>query len=291
MSITSYSDLASVGLAAPPIHYTGGKRQLLPELLSRVPADIKAYAEPFIGGGALFWELRNRGFTGPALVNDINEKLAFLYSKLRDNPQELMAAVPSGKHVEEDYYRLRDLYNNPNTSQLERAALLLWLSKTCFNGLYRENSKGGMNSPWGHRTEVTPFYDAVILADSLALQNTLILHDSFETAIRSWKLEGLEPKDVFYYLDPPYVPLNPTSSFTTYSKGGFGLKEQEQLAHMCKELQDQGSLFLLSNSDCEITRELYKDFRVESVQAVRRINSKATGRGKISELLVSNKRT
>lgn len=275
---------SSGAVPRPFLKWAGGKGQLLGELLPRVRAGLGAggYHEPFIGGGALFFELSRQGaLPRRATLSDANENLVEVYLAVRD---ELGAVVEvlrehKARHSEEHYYGVRG--RRPE-SRPERAARVIYLNKTCFNGLYRENSRGQFNVPMGRYENPEVLDEPNLRAASEALRGVSIAVADFgDVAGRA------EPGDLVYF-DPPYDPVSKTSSFTSYAKGGFGSSEQARLRDLARTLSGRGVRFLLSNSMTPLVRELYAEFHVETVLATRAVNSRADRRGKIEEALVSN---
>ena len=261
--------------------WAGGKRQLLPELSKRLPKTYNRFIEPMIGGGALFFDVA----PGYGVLADVSEELMNVYLAVKENVEELISHLRRHEHSEEYFYRIRNVDRSDtyrHWSNLERASRLLYLNKTCFNGLYRENSKGQFNTPFGNYKNPTIVDPENLRACSRLLQTTTLMLGSFENV-----LSTAEEGD-FVYFDPPYVPLNPTSSFTSYSKGGFGEAQQIALAEVCRGLDAKGVRFMLSNSHTPFVLEHYKDFLVEEVQAPRAINSRSDKRGRIKEVLVRN---
>lgn len=277
----------------PFLKWAGGKRQLLPELLARLPQDFAAaspgrrgrhgtYHEPFVGGGALFFALRERGLLerGLARLSDINPELVNAYQVVRDRAERLIKVLADFRNEERFFYALR-AEQPQSLDALHRAARFIYLNKTCFNGLYRENRSGGFNVPFG-RYAAPKFCAADELrAASCALRGVCIEVSPFEALV-----EIAAPGD-FVYCDPPYVPATRSASFTGYSKGGFDIEEQKLLAHVIVELGDAGVSVLLSNSAVPITRALYKGLHVEQIHAKRAINSRGDRRGPVPELLVA----
>ena len=272
----------------PFLKWAGGKRQLLPELLKYIPKDFNNYFEPFLGGGALFFELYNLGFleNKKVYLSDINEELINTYKTIRDNPKELIIKLKEFKtnHNKEFYYKIRELDRDKNYKNLDnitKSARFIYLNKTCFNGLYRVNKKGYFNVPIGSYKNPNILDEENILAVSKALQNIIIKNFDYKEILKE-----VQSND-FIYLDPPYHPLNETSSFTSYTKNEFLQKEQIELFKTLKELSDK-CFILKSNSDTDFINKLYKDFKIEKILANRAINSKATNRGKILEVLIRN---
>ncbi|MCL4137818.1 UNVERIFIED_CONTAM: hypothetical protein GTU68_018386 [Idotea baltica] len=267
--------------AKPFVKWVGGKTQLLPELLKRVPQSFDTYYEPFIGGGALFFALQPR----KAVLSDLNNELIDCYNTIRSNVEPLVFAL--GKHIHEEayFYQLREQDRSEeysSWSRIDKASRLLYLNKTCYNGLYRVNSKGQFNTPFGSYKNPRIVDAENLRACSQILANTELRCCSFEESLANTQ------KGDFVYIDPPYVPLSDTAYFTSYSKDGFGPDAQRRLRDTCIELDKKGVFFLASNSSTDFVQELYSQFKIEGVQASRAINSKASKRGKIEEFLISN---
>ncbi|MFO7775230.1 MAG: DNA adenine methylase [Candidatus Hydrogenedentota bacterium] len=269
----------------PFLKWAGGKGRLLPELVERVDraGDFGRYHEPFLGGGALFFELYRSGRlpAGGARLSDANPNLMAVYEGVRDEVEGVIRRLRmhSKLHSKEHYYAVRE--GVPEDLR-GRAARIIYLNRTCYNGLYRENKGGKFNTPMGD------YKNPVILdADNLreaakALQQAEIATASFEQV-----LDHAAPGD-FVYFDPPYVPLSDSAKFTSYAKNGFGEKEQRLLAQTMSELDQKGVKVLLSNSMTPLITELYQRFTVDTVHAPRLVNSKGGGRGKVEEALVRN---
>lgn len=267
--------------AKPFVKWAGGKRQLLPELMQRVPTSFERFFEPMIGGGALFFELT----PSYSMIADVSEELVNTYSVIKESVEELIEHLGRHEHSEEYFYRIRNVDRSEayrRWSRVERASRLIYLNKTCYNGLYRENSKGEFNTPFGNYKNPKIIDAENLRACSRVLQTTAICLGSFENVL----LEA--SKGDFVYFDPPYVPLSTSSSFTAYTKSGFNEEVQLQLAEVCKQLDKKGVRFMLSNSFTPFVLDTYKEFNLEEVQAQRAINSKASKRGKISEVIVRN---
>lgn len=274
-------------LVKPVLKWVGGKRQLLDEIDQRLPKKISYYVEPFIGGGAVLFDKQPQH----ARINDYNEELINVYRVVKDNPNELIKelAVHEEKNEQlgsEWFYHVRGLDRESNFDELsnvEKAARIIYLNKTCFNGLFRVNSAGQLNVPYGRYKHPNIVNEVGIRA----------LHKYFSEADIDMRqgdfaecLKDL-PKGAFVYLDPPYMPITATSAFTGYTQEGFGYDEQVRLRDECIKLREQGIHFLQSNSDCEEIRELYKDFKIETVAAKRSINSRGDRRGAVKEVLIS----
>jgi len=273
----------------PFIKWAGGKRQLISELLKHIPVNFNNYFEPFVGGGALFFELYNLGILKNKKVYlfDINEELINAYKVIRDYPNELIKKLKEFKikHNKEFYYRIRELDRAENYKYLDtitKAARFIYLNKTCFNGLYRVNSKGFFNVPIGRYKNPQIVDEENILAVSIALQNVTIKHCDYKEVLL------YAQKNDFIYFDPPYYPLNSTSNFTSYTKYNFLEKEQIELFEIFKVLSNRKCFVLESNSDTDFIKEIYKEFEVKKILANRAINSKGDSRGKVSEVLIRN---
>jgi DNA adenine methylase len=268
--------LAPVARPRPFLKWAGGKTQLLPEILRRFPPVFRRYHEPFLGGGAVFFAV------GPAraALSDINPDLVATYTALRDEPERVIRELLQHQASEEHYYRVR-AQAPALLSVAAAAARTIYLNRTCFNGLYRVNKKGEFNVPYG-RYENPTLCDAENLRlVSLALHDVDIAHaDALSVGTRAQRGD-------LVYFDPPYDPLSPTASFTSYAKGGFGKNEQAELADTFRRLAERGVSVVLSNSDTPLIRELYKGFRIDQVYARRAINSRADRRGHVAEVIVT----
>jgi DNA adenine methylase len=269
-------------LTDPILKWAGGKKSLLREIRGNFPFDYRdrRYHEPFLGGGAVFFWLKPQSGT----VNDVNRRLMNFYRIVRDRPEELIEKARRYRYDEKTYYELRERFNSGKTSDVEEAALLLYFNRTAFNGLYRENSKGEFNVPFGDYKNPRIVHEAAIRAACNALKKVELLNLDFAYILHYAK-EG----DICYF-DPPYQPVSETANFTEYSKDGFGFEEQERLRDVCMKLHERGVFFVLSNSYSEEVRTLFEDkgFRIEQVSAKRSISSDASTRGEIPEILVSN---
>jgi DNA adenine methylase len=267
--------------ARPFLKWVGGKTGLLSELRYFMLKEFGDYYEPFLGGGALFFNLASKGVihaTKSAHLSDANAELINTYRQVKSAPLDVISVLKEYDYDEELYYSTRAIVPD---NLVERAARTIFLNKTGFNGLYRVNSKGQFNVPFGRYTNPTICDSKNLLACSLALLRCATLNSSdFENALVPAN------KGDFVYLDPPYVPLSKTSSFTRYEKGDFGLPEQQRLADVFRWHAKRGVLLMLSNSDTPIVRELYADFDIQVVQAARAVNSKGDKRGKVNEVVV-----
>ncbi len=285
MGALGASGTGSAMIAHPPLKWLGGKTALLPEILRRLPAKINTYYEPFLGGGAVFFALATEGRFKKAVIGDANEELMNVYAMIRKEPHSLMLFLDRGfKQDEKSYYKIR-AYDPKTLVPLARAARTLYLNKTGFNGLFRVNKKGGFNVPWGKQEGRTIFDEENILACSVALRETVLTSIDFGMTVAPAK-RG----DVCYF-DSPYTPISDTANFTTYTAGGFTLADQTRLRDVAKSLDARGVHILLSNADTPHVRKLYRGFKIESVRAPRRVNSKGGKRGNVGELLISGKNT
>jgi DNA adenine methylase len=262
----------------PFLKWAGGKGKLIQQYIPYLPKKFKTYYEPFLGGAAVFFYLNPPS----AALTDINAELVNAYRCVRDNVEELILNLEAHqlRHCRDYYYEVRQ---SPGVTNIEKAARLIYLNKTCFNGLYRENSKGAFNVPIGKYKNPKICNPALLRSVSAALQNAQINVRPFEDI-----LEHASSCDDFVYFDPPYHPLSPTSNFTAYSRYSFSQDDQIRLKYVFAELAERGVKVMLSNSDCPFIRELYSEFNINSIIAPRLINSNARKRGKISEVLVTS---
>jgi DNA adenine methylase len=268
-------------LPAPFLKWAGGKRQLLPRLLAAAPLTIDTYYEPFVGGGALFFALRAAQRFRRAVLADCNADLIRCYQALQADVDGVIGALRSLSYDEAEYYKVRAA--DPSMMDASgRAARTIYLNKVGFNGLYRVNSSGQFNVPFGRYSRPLICDEPRLRAAATALQGVQLLCQDFTRTV-----EPAGSGD-FVYFDPPYVPLSATSSFTAYAEGSFGPEEQQQLARTLRELGGRKVPALLSNSDCEVSRALYRGLRPRTVQVRRSINSVATRRGPVGELLVKS---
>lgn len=270
-------------LVMPVLKWVGGKRQLLPELRQRMPKRFTTYYEPFIGGGALFFDRQ----PAKAVLNDFNGELINVYCQIRDSLELLIESLKRLPNTQEEYYRIRQMDRDgtlDDMSQVERAARIIYLNKTCYNGLFRVNSHGEFNSPFGFYKNPNIVNESVLRAVSAYLANREL---KFECGDYNAALKGIR-KGSFVYFDPPYDPVSSSASFTGYTQGGFDTADQERLCEVCKSLNRKGVKFMLSNSDTELINSLYKDFKIDKVAARRNVNSDGTKRGEVLEVIVRN---
>ncbi|MBD3184168.1 Dam family site-specific DNA-(adenine-N6)-methyltransferase [Candidatus Poribacteria bacterium] len=272
--------------AKPFLKWAGGKQKLLDEYDKYFPTHFNHYFEPFVGGGAVFFHLWNIGkFSKEVFLFDSNKELINTYRVVRDKIEELITAISvhKKKHNKDYYYKIRSLdRKNIYLNNVERAARTIYLNKTCYNGLYRVNSKGQFNVPMGSYKNPSILYEEVLRTASKALQIAHIECMDFREIVDYTK------EDDFIYFDPPYKPVSKTSSFTSYTSDKFNDKDQKALAYIFNELTRKKCLCMLSNSYSPLILELYKDFRIEIVRTNRSINSNPDGRGDIKEVVVLN---
>jgi DNA adenine methylase len=268
----------------PFLKWAGGKGRLIPQYSQYFPKGFSTYYEPFLGGGAIFFHLSPQR----SMLMDINPELVNVYCCVRDRVEELIRHLSEhrDRHCEAYYYQVRAA-TPPLTGDfrpsIERAARLIYLNKTCFNGLYRENSKGQFNVPIGRYKNPGIFEPDVLRMASQSLQSAKIKVLPFESV-----LQYAHSSQDFIYFDPPYFPISRTSSFTAYNRYAFTQEDQIRLRDTFAELARRGVKVMLSNSDCPFIRDLYRDYHIHTILAARAINSNANRRGKISELLITS---
>lgn len=290
-------------IAKPFVKWVGGKTQLLGEVKKSLPSDIHTrneltYIEPFVGGGAvLFWILQTYPNIKRAIINDINAELICTYRVIQNNVEDLICLLAK---IQEQYISLnteerkdyflekRKIFNSKKCSDVETAALFIFLNRTCFNGLYRVNSKGEFNVPHGKYANPKICDKENLTAVSCLLQKVEILCGDFE------QTEKYAGNNSIFYLDPPYKPLSETSSFTSYTKGGFNDAEQVRLRDFCTRISRQKTQFIASNSDpiesagISFFEQIYRQFKIKRVFATRLINADPEKRGLVSEIIISN---
>lgn len=275
-------------LVKPFLKWVGGKRQLLDYINKYKPKTFKRYYEPFVGGGSVFMSLQHPQTS----VGDYNEELINTYEVVRDKVDELISIlrIHDNNNSEEYFYKLREWDRNgtiEKKSNIERAARFIYLNKTCYNGLFRVNSQGQFNVPYGRYKKPNIVNEAILQATSMFLNKNKIkiFCGDFSETVKSAE------RGDFIYFDPPYAPLvEDTQSFTGYTLNGFGYEEQERLRDLFVELDKKGCYVMLSNSSSKIIHELYKDYAetTKIVKASRNVNSNASGRGKVDEVLIMN---
>jgi len=272
----------------PFVKWVGGKRSLVAEITSLMaPINLNniTYHEPFIGGGALFLNLQ----PPRAVINDLNPDLIIAYRMIKERPKALYDSLKVKPNSKDKFLTERSLDRNPNFKdlpELDRASRFIYLNKTCYNGMWRENSKGQFNVPFSNNNMNPEAYlnleNALGISDYLNRNDIIIKHGTYVNALKNVS------KGDFVYLDPPYYPLNATSSFTSYTKSSFGVQEQIDLKKACDEIASKGAFFVASNSSHSFIRGLYQDYRIEEVRMRRSINSKGHLRGEVKELLITN---
>lgn len=269
----------------PFVKWAGGKKQLLPRLMEHVPEHYNRYYEPFIGGGAFLLDLQPQ----IATINDVNEQLLNVYIQLQTDVEALISMINKLDNVEcdkEHYMRMRECYNKKISAgelDIECAALMIWINKHCFNGLYRVNGKGLFNVPYNNKATGSSIDEDNLRAIAHFLLNSdiTILHGDFEIAC-----ETVRSGD-FVYFDSPYIPVSETANFTDYTKGGFSYKDHKRLASLFHKLNKRGAMIMLSNHNVPLVYELYDGFQIEEISVRRAINSNASKRvGK--EVIITN---
>ncbi|MEL7020294.1 MAG: DNA adenine methylase [Bacteroidota bacterium] len=267
----------------PFVKWAGGKRQLLAQISPFIPATFGTYYEPFLGGGAVLFHIQPQR----CMINDINTEMINVYRMVQNRVEELIQILKTYKNESDFYYAIRSLDRSPNydsMSAVERAARILFLNKTCFNGLFRVNRQGQFNVPFGRYKNPNITNEDTLRAVSAFLQqsNCQLLNTDFAKAVQTATAGD------FIYFDPPYDPLPGSPSFTDYTLSGFGQQDQERLKQTCDSLHKRGVKFLLSNSATNFIKELYGAYTVQIVRASRNINSVGKKRGKIDEVLIRN---
>ncbi|MDL2315432.1 DNA adenine methylase [Bacteroidales bacterium OttesenSCG-928-C19] len=272
-------------LAAPFLKWVGGKRQLIPSIVAHLPKNIREYnyVEPFIGGGAVFFHLQPQN----AIINDLNKELINVYEVIKNNLEELILDLKTHKNESDYFYQIRALDRNcefANLTSVQRASRIIYLNKTCFNGLYRVNNAGEFNAPFGRYKNPN-----IINEPTLKAVHKYLNANNIQISSKDYSeiLNELDKKS-FVYLDPPYHPISESSNFTGYVQGGWNIFDQTDLKTACDELDKKGIKFLLSNSSSGIIKDLYRDYKISIVKANRAINSNGADRGEVDEVLIRN---
>ncbi len=271
-------------LVSPVVKWVGGKRQLLQDILKHIPDKYSTYYERFVGGGAVLFHLQPRKM----VINDINEELMNVYNVICNNVEELIEDLKKHKNEADYFYKIRELDRDrekyAQLNNIERASRIIYLNKTCYNGLFRVNRQGEFNTPFGRYKNPNIANEATLKAVNNYFNKAKITLKcgDFEEAVKGIRKGG------FVYFDPPYDPVSESANFTGYDKGGFDKDEQIRLKKLCDKLNNRGVKFLLSNSSTEFILDLYKDYNITIVKAKRSINSKGDGRGDVNEVLVKN---
>lgn len=271
-------------LVAPVLKWVGGKRQLIDEIEKVLPKKYSTYYEPFIGGGAVLFALQ----PDKAVINDINGELINVYNVIKEDVEGLISDLLKHKNESEYFYSMREkdrdkeVYNS--LTDIEKASRIIYLNKTCYNGLFRVNKSGEFNSPFGNYKNPNIVNEITLRAVSNYFNkaNITFLNGDFEEALKNIR------KGSFVYLDPPYDPVSSSANFTGYDKGGFDRQQQVRLKEVCDSLNKKGVKFLLSNSATDFILDLYNEYEIIKVKAKRNINSNADLRGEVDEVLVRN---
>lgn len=274
-------------LLKPALKWIGGKTQLLSTMVPLLPCKYNTYCEPFVGGGALLFHVQPH----TAIINDINTEIITAYNVIKYDVENLIVELKTFKNESDFYYWVRswdrdtDVYNN--ISDIKKAARILYLNKTCFNGLYRVNNQGKYNAAFGKYKNPNIMNEVVLrhISEYFNKCDITILNADYTKVLESL------PRDSFVYLDPPYDPVTKTANFTRYSSNGFSQDDQIELKEMCDKLTSGGVKFMLSNSSTEFIKNLYSDgekYNIIEVDAVRKVNCVASKRGKVSEVIVRN---
>lgn len=262
----------------PFLKWAGGKTQLLPMLLNYIPTHYNKYIEPFIGGGALFFKLTSRN----SIISDLNEDLIIAYQSIRDNVEDVITILNSYRNEESFYYKIRALKSDELTNT-ERAARLIYLNKTCFNGLYRVNKKGEFNVPYGKKNNI--FLNSEGLRNaSRNLENVIIEYNNYSDVLKKYARKG-----DFVFLDPPYYPISKNSDFQRYTKDFFYHEDQVKLKEEFDNLVKKGCYCILTNSNHPFILELYKDYFIEEVKTKRLISSNPSTRNGTDIIVVGKK--
>ena len=275
--------MAKNKLIAPFLKWVGGKRQIMPLILERVPKKYSTYYEPFIGGGAVLFELQPK----KAVINDFNTELINVYSVIKSNVNALIKDLKKHKNESDYFYQLRAKDRSEefsNLTEVERASRIIYLNKTCYNGLYRVNSSGEFNSPFGK-------YKNPNIVNEPTLKAVHNYFNSCDLKISNGDYENIlknVPKNSFVYLDPPYYPVSESSNFTGYIEGGWDANDQTRLKEVCDRLNARGVKFMLSNSGVDFIKSLYENYNIDIIKANRSINSDGEKRGEVEEVLIRN---
>lgn len=267
------------------LKWAGGKRHLIDQIDSHIPPSINNYFEPFLGGGFVFFYVKQKYNPKKCFLSDINKDLVNSFIAVRDDPKKLIKHLQNLRksHSQEFYYKVRSSFNKNKFAGIKRAAIFIYLNKTCFNGLYRVNSKGEFNVPIGNYKNPEIFNEKTILLANKLLQGVKIVHQDYE------RILPLLNKEDFVYLDPCYDPLKKTS-FVSYTPNKFRIEDRERLFQFMLKARRKKANLMLSNNNIRLVKEMYLDqkFKVETIMAKRFINSNPLGRGQIKELLITS---
>lgn len=279
-------------IAKPFVKWVGGKRQLIPELEVRLPEKLDVYFEPFLGGGALFFHLAHR--ISVAELSDINEDLILAFNAAQNNVSGLIEQLGQHKNTPEHFSQIRDADRDNeykwSWTPIQKAARFIYLNKTCFNGLYRVNSEGHFNVSYGRYSN-----PKIVDAENLYACNSVLCRPGVSLSIKGY-LDTLPKigsfaksgRSVFVYLDPPYIPISVSSSFTQYTKDGFSMKDQLQLKDYCDTLTSLGVKWMQSNSSAPIVFDIYKQYSIDRVSVQRNVSGGAQSRGPVDETIIKN---
>lgn len=272
-------------LISPVLKWVGGKRQIMPSIVALLPKNIKdyTYVEPFVGGAAVLFHLQPK----TAVINDSNAELMNMYAVIKNNLDELIVDLKKHQNEADYFYAIRSLDRTDEFSKLsdiQRASRIIFLNKTCFNGLYRVNNAGEFNAPFGRYKNPNIVNEPTLKAVNKYLNANLI---DFMCKDYEDILKGVD-KNSFVYLDPPYHPVSESSNFTGYVQGGWDIYDQLRLREACDELTKKGVKFLLSNSSASFIQDQYRNYIIQTVKATRAINSNGSDRGEIDEFLIRN---
>jgi DNA adenine methylase len=272
-------------LVAPFLKWVGGKRQLMPSIVQHLPTNIQNYnyVEPFVGGGAVLFHLNPKN----AIINDFNKELINVYEVIKNNLEELIDDLNVHENNADYFYELRGLDRTEkfqNLTLVQRASRIIYLNKTCFNGLYRVNNAGEFNSPFGRYKNPNIVNEPTLKAVNKYLNsnNVIIKSGDYSEVLNEVN------ENSFVYLDPPYHPISESSNFTGYVQGGWNMYDQVDLRKACDKLNEKGVKFLISNSSAEFIKDQYKNYKISTVKANRSINSNGADRGEIDEVLIRN---
>ena len=271
-------------LVSPILKWAGGKKQLLPEIEKFLPDKISTYYEPFLGGASVLFFIQPK----IAYINDYNSDLINVYDCVKNNLDELLESLKKHKNSSDYFYKIREIDRNPSVfnklTNVEKASRFIFLNKTCYNGLFRVNKAGEFNTPFGYYKAPNIVNETTLRAVNLYLNENDINYFSldFEEFLNKVK------KNSFVYLDPPYDPISISSNFTGYTNLGFDKKEQIRLKSVCDELDKKQVKFLLSNSATDFIKDLYINYNISIIKAKRSINSNASLRGNVDEVLIRN---
>lgn len=275
--------MAKNKLVAPFLKWVGGKRQIMPAIEQHLPKGIKSYIEPFIGGGAVLFHLQPKN----AIVNDFNSELVNVYNVIKNDLENLIVDLQKHRNESKYFYEIRALDRTEafeDLSNVERASRIIYLNKTCYNGLYRVNNSGEFNSPFGKYKNPNIVNEPTLRAVNSYLNsnNIRIENTDYETILKE------SDKNSFIYLDPPYHPVSDSSNFTGYVQGGWDESDQIRLKEACDRLNKKGVKFLQSNSSVDFIKELYSNYQIHVIKANRAINSDGDKRGEVEEVLIKN---